>query len=138
MILRRFREANPLADLRPVVSAEEILRLQAAVRQVFVHPAVEEYIVRLTNATRTHPEVELGASPRGSIAMMRLSQALTALEGRDYVIPEDIRRVAVPALSHRLTLSPDRQLRGTSPEAIVKEILEANPAPMGKRKTETP
>jgi MoxR-like ATPase len=135
-VLTRQQRRHPIEQVEAVVDTQEVAELQQLVREVYLEDSLKEYLVRLTNATRNHPEVDLGASPRGSIAMMRLSQALAALEGRDFVIPEDIRRVAVPALSHRLSLAPDRQLRGTSPEAIVQEILEANPAPLGRRKPE--
>jgi MoxR-like ATPase len=135
-VLNRQQVQHPIELVESVVDTEEIIELQGLVRRVFLEDSLKEYIVRLVNATRTHSEVELGASPRGSIAIMRLSQALATLEARDYVIPEDIRAVAIPALGHRLTLSPDRQLRGTSPAAIIREILEANPAPLGKRQSQ--
>jgi MoxR-like ATPase len=135
-ILTRQQKRHPIESVEAVVDTTEVRELQQLVRDTFVDDSLKEYAVRLVNATRNHPEVELGASPRGSLALMRLSQALAALEGRDFVTPEDIRTVAVPALSHRLSLSPDRQLRGTSAEAIILEILEANPAPLGKRKVE--
>ncbi|NLO74958.1 MAG: MoxR family ATPase [candidate division WS1 bacterium] len=135
-VITRQQRQHPIESVEAVVDTQEVAELQRLVREVYLEDSLKEYVVRLTNATRNHPEVELGASPRGSITLMRLSQALAALAARDYVIPEDIRTVAVPALAHRLSLSPDRQLRGTSPEAIVEEILEANPAPLGRRKTE--
>ena len=86
--------------------------MQAAVREVYVDPTVAEYIVRLVSATRTHPDVYLGASPRGSIALYRAGQALAALLGRDYVIPDDVKALAEPALAHRLIIKTAASIRG--------------------------
>ncbi len=133
-ILNRQRVRHPLETVEPVLDAPGLLELQHTVRETYLDDSLKNYIVELVNATRTHPDVALGASPRGSLALMRLSQALAATEGRDYVIPEDIRSVAVAALAHRMNLTPDRQMRGVSAEEVVQEILENQPAPLGKRK----
>ncbi len=136
VILEQQRLRHPKESVEPVVDSQELLELQQRVRQVYLEDSLKAYIVELVNATRTHPEVELGASPRGSLALMRLSQALAAAEGREYVIPEDIRSVAVAALAHRLCLSPDWQMRGRSAEDIIREILAAHPPPLGRRRSE--
>jgi len=106
----RGAEADaPLDDLREVLDVADLLALQAAVREVYVDPSVANYIVRLVNATRTHPDVYLGASPRGSLALYRTGQALAALAGRDYVIPDDIKALAEAALAHRLIIRRARR-----------------------------
>jgi MoxR-like ATPase len=129
-ILRRFREANPLADLAPVARADEILDLQRAVRQVFVHPAVETYMLRLVRATRTDEAIQLGASPRGSLALYRTSQALAAIRGRCYVLPDDVKRLLSPALEHRLMVSSRARVRGRGASAILQEIATRVPVPV--------
>lgn len=131
-MLERQQLQHPLETLEPVVDIETLLELQRAVRAVYLEDSLKQYLVALVSATRSHPDVELGASPRGSLALMRLAQALAASEERDYVIPDDLRTVAVPALCHRLTLAPDRQMRGTTTESIIQELLEAHPPPLGR------
>lgn len=121
-ILRRFREENPLTDLQPVISAADILDLQRAVRGVFVHAAVEEYIVRLVRATRTSDAVQLGASPRGSLALYRASQALAAMRGRSFVLPDDVKEVLVPVLEHRILTTSQARVRGRGVSALLQEI----------------
>jgi len=97
---------------------------QTAVREIYVDASVSEYIVRLVNATRTHPDVYLGASPRGSIALYRSGQARAALLGRDYVIPDDIKALAGPALAHRLIIKTSSSIREVDSDAVVRELLE--------------
>ena len=135
-ILDRQRIRHPLETVEPVLDTHDLLDLQRLVREIYLDDSLKHYIVDLVGATRAHPDVALGASPRGSLALLRLSQALAAGEGREYVIPEDIRSVAVVALAHRLNLTPDRQMRGLSAEDVVREILENQPAPLGKKKAE--
>jgi MoxR-like ATPase len=99
-----------------------------------VDPAISDYIVRLVSATRTHPDVYLGASPRGSLALYRASQAVASLTGRDYVIPDDVKSLAEPALAHRIILKTAASIRGVEPAGIVSELLMAVPiqAPSAK------
>jgi MoxR-like ATPase len=97
--------------------------MQGAVKEIYVDQAVAEYIVRLATATREHPDVYLGASPRGSINLYRASQALAALDGRDYVIPDDVKQLAVAVLAHRLIVKSQASLREIDPDAIVREVL---------------
>ena len=120
-ILHRFRVENPLDRLQPVATAEEILRAGELCRQVYVHPALEDYLLDLVRASRTNPAITLGVSPRGSLALHRTSQALAAIQGRDYVIPDDIKRLVMPVLAHRLILSPDARLR---------ELIDRVPVPV--------
>ena len=97
--------------------------MQAAVKEIYVDQAVAEYIVRITGATREHPDVYLGASPRGSINLYRAGQALAAIDGRDFVIPDDIKQLAVAVLGHRLIVKSQASLREVDPDGIVREIL---------------
>jgi MoxR-like ATPase len=110
-----------------VADAADILEMQAAVREVYVDPAIADYIVRLVSATRTHPDVYLGASPRGSLALYRASQAFASLTGRDYVIPDDVKALAEPALAHRIILKTAASIRGVDPRVIVAEMLMSTP-----------
>jgi MoxR-like ATPase len=129
-ILRRFRDSNPLAELAPVIGAEEIASLQRAVRQVFVHPAVETYIIRLVAATRNHEAIQLGASPRGSLALYRTGQALAAIRGRSYVLPDDVKRLLSPALEHRLMVTSRMRVRGRGVGGVLQEIAAQTPVPV--------
>jgi MoxR-like ATPase len=108
-----------------VASVEELREMQMGVREIYVDPAVSDYIVRLMNATRHHPDVYLGASPRGSLALYRAGQAYAALSGRDYVIPDDIKVLAVPALAHRLIIKTAATVRDVDSTVIVRELLDA-------------
>ena len=129
-ILRRFRVDDPLAHLQPVVSAEDVRQASAVCRQVYVHPAIEDYILDLVRATRAQAAITLGASPRGSLALHRASQALAAIRGRSYVIPDDVKRLLEPTLAHRFILSSDARLRGRSAAAVLAEIVERIAVPV--------
>ena len=129
-ILRRFREGDPLAELTSVVNGELILELQRSVRRVYVHGAVEGYIVRLTRTTRRNPNLRLGVSPRGTLALYRTSQALAAIRGRGYVIPDDAKYLASPVLAHRLILSSPTRLRGQTVDQILSDQIAAVPVPV--------
>lgn len=129
-ILRRFREANPLADLASVVRADEILAMQKIVRRVAVHPAVEEYIVRLARATREDKAIQLGASPRGSLALYRTAQAFAALQGRDFVLPDDVKHLLTPVWEHRLITTSQSRVRGRAVSDILQEIAARVPVPV--------
>jgi len=129
-ILRRFRESNPLGDLAPVVNADEILNLHKTVQQMFVHPAVEEYIVRLTRATRQHAAIQLGASPRGTLALYHAAQARAALQGRAFVLPDDVKQLIQPVLGHRIITTSQARVRGRVASDILKEIGEQTPVPV--------
>lgn len=122
-ILERFQTEDPLADLSPVASPEEVADLQRARSRIHVSPSVREYVVDLTDATRTHPKVRLGTSPRGTLALVRSAQALAALQGREYTVPDDVKALAVPVLAHRLLLKEEARVRGESAERVLEELL---------------
>jgi MoxR-like ATPase len=126
-ILDQQKITHPLEDLQEVLSLEELREMQKAVREIYVDPVVADYIVRLVSATRTHPDVYLGASPRGSLALYRTGQALAALSGRDYVIPDDIKALAESALAHRLIIKTSSSMHDIDPRRVVAELLNAIP-----------
>jgi MoxR-like ATPase len=129
-IVRRFRAVNPLADLQAVAGAAEILALQGAVREVFVHPVIEQYLVRLARATRAHAAVQLGASPRGSLALYHTAQAYAAVQGRAFVLPDDVKRLIQPVLGHRMIPTSQARVRGRGATAILDEIASQVPVPV--------
>ncbi len=126
-ILIRLQYRHPIEDVQQVVTADELLATQRLVREVHVEDSVRDYIVALVRNTRSHPDVSLGASPRGSISLYRTAQALAALSGRDYVLPDDAKALAVSVLAHRLILRPESQLRGRTGAAVVGDILQKTP-----------
>ncbi len=127
VILDEQKRAHPLEELGEAASLEELQSAQSAVREVYVDSTISDYIVRLVNATRTHPDVYLGASPRGSLALYRAGQAYAALHGRDYVIPDDVKAVAEPAIAHRLIMRTAATIRDVEQGTIVRELLESVP-----------
>jgi MoxR-like ATPase len=124
VILDEQKRIHPLDALGEVLSVAELREMQTAVREIYVDASVSEYIVRLVNATRAHPDVYLGASPRGSIALYRAGQARAALLGRDYVIPDDVKALAGPALAHRLIIKTSSSIREVDADTVVRELLE--------------
>ncbi|MGI6609579.1 MAG: AAA family ATPase [Limnochordia bacterium] len=126
-ILLRLQRRHPISDLQQVVSNEELLDAQKTTREVFVEESVREYIVSLVRATREHADVALGASPRGSLALYQTAQATAAIQGRDYVLPDDVKSMAVSVLAHRLIIKPESQLRGRSGQGIISDILQRVP-----------
>ncbi len=125
---RRARKEDEVKVV-PVGSPEKVVAMQQALEEVHVDPGVESYIVEVVSRTRAHPQVEVGASPRGSLALLKLARARAALSGRDFVIPDDAKDIAVEALSHRLILKPDPWVRGVRTESIVREILSSVKVP---------
>lgn len=125
---RNQRKSDDVA-VNKVCTLEQVVDMQNAVEGIHVDPTIEKYIVEIVSQTRTHPEVEIGSSPRGSIAIMKLSKANAYLEGRGYVIPDDVKRVAVPALGHRLILKPEGWISGKRPSSIVDEVVGQVPVP---------
>jgi MoxR-like ATPase len=130
VILSRFQQSNPLESLTSVIEAVELLELQKSCRHVFVDDSVRDYVTAITRATRSHEGIKLGASPRASLGLHLASQALAAIRGRNYVIPDDIKYLAVPALAHRLISKTETRLRGHSLESIINEIVSATPVPV--------
>lgn len=130
VILERFEGEDPLLNLGPVSSPEEMIALQREREKIRVEETVREYVVALARATREHPEVDLGASPRASLALYQSSQAWAALRGREYVLPDDVKFMAPWILNHRLMISPQAQLRGREPEELLTDILAGVPVPV--------
>jgi MoxR-like ATPase len=120
---------HPIEDLAPVTSANELQQLQLAVRSVHVDPQLQRYIVHIVSLTRDHPDVYLGASPRGSLALMRAAQARAMLLAREYVIPDDIKALATAALAHRLIMSPEARMRNATAHAVVTSVMQEVPVP---------
>ena len=129
-ILERFRIADPLPDLQAVASAEEIMQLQQERKQIRVEASVQNYIVQVARATRKHPEIELGASPRATLSLYQASQAWAGIQGREYVLPDDVKALAPHVLTHRLMISPQAQLRGRQPEELVASIVDTVAVPV--------
>lgn len=129
-ILVRFQQDEPLEALSPVVSAAELLALQDEVRSVRVEESVRQYLVKVVRATREHPAVQLGVSPRGTLALHRACQALAAIRGRSFVIPDDIKVLAPFVLTHRIHISPQTRLRGRTPQEVVAQIVGEVPVPV--------
>ena len=128
-ILKRFKEKDPLRGLRPVASGADIVALQEVVRKIFVAQSLYYYTVELTRRTREHPDVELGASPRGSLSLYRAAQARALFEGRDFVLPDDIKRMAPSILPHRLILRREATLRRVTADGIIRDILKEAETP---------
>jgi len=129
-ILDRFRSADPLADLQPVTSPQEIVGLQQRRREIRVENSVRDYIVRIARATRENQDIQLGASPRASLALDQAAQAWAAIHSRDFVIPDDIKFLAPFILCHRMIISPQAQLRGRTTPELVADIVAAVPVPV--------
>ena len=129
-VLRRFSGPGaPLDEIRPVATGEDIVALASEVRSVHVDDSVASYIVALTRATRSHASIELGASPRASLALFRSSQALAALRGRSFVVPDDVKRLVEPVLGHRLILRHEGRLRGAAADRVLRSIVDSTPVP---------
>ncbi len=130
LILQRFREEQPLQELTSVLNAEDLQGLQKIIRRVRVEPSVESYIVDLVRATRSHNGVELGVSPRGTLALYRASQGYAAIHGRHYVIPDDVKHLAPSVLSHRLIATSQSRLHGRVMEQIITDVLHTVAVPV--------
>ncbi|ASJ01558.1 AAA family ATPase [Thermococcus gorgonarius] len=130
ILRRRIKRKRDEAEVNPVLNDKEVVDMQKAIEDVYVSEAILDYITAIVEATRNSKrEVEIGASPRGSLALLKLSRAYAALEGRDYVIPDDVKAVAVPALSHRLILKRELWYTNVRPENVMRKILEKVPVP---------
>lgn len=130
-ILVNLRREHPITKLNKVVDGHELLSLQKRIWDVNVDDTLQDYIVALAEATRTHPDLALGVSPRGSLALLKTAQALAAIRGRDYVIPDDIKTLAPLTLSHRLILKPEAELRDRTAHSILTDVLEKTPLDLG-------
>jgi len=123
------QRVHPVETLGQAITVEELLAAQEAVRSVHIDDQIKEYIVELVNTSRKHPDIYLGASPRGSLALYKTAQAKAALEERDYVIPDDVKDLALAALAHRLIISPAARIKNVDTRSVVQEILDAVPVP---------
>ncbi|MCR4393060.1 MAG: MoxR family ATPase [Dehalococcoidales bacterium] len=130
IILERFIQHNPVEELEPVINAEEVMKLQKLCRQVLIAPDVRRYIIDLIHATRAQPHVELGASPRAMLGLSKAAQALAAIRGRTFVIPDDIKYLAPFILAHRIIPEATVSLKGRSGEDVVQKALESVPTPV--------
>ncbi|HEV7234554.1 MAG TPA: MoxR family ATPase [Ktedonobacteraceae bacterium] len=128
-ILDSHQHHHPLDDLAQIMTSDELVIIQQQVRNIHVDPSIREYIVAIANATRNHPNIYLGASPRGSLALFRAAQALSAMRGRGYVIPDDVKLLARPTLAHRIIVTPAARVRSITSTAILDEILQSVPVP---------
>ena len=131
-LTRRRERRTDAATVPTIVTRSELLAMQNALEDVFVSEALERYIVALAQATRTDPRVTLGASPRGSLALLKLARAEAAIRGRDFVLPDDVKAVAVAGLAHRLVLRPELWVSSTTPRHVVESVLREVPAPAGE------
>lgn len=129
-MLLRFERSDPLDTLNSVVEPDDILSMQQETRTVRVENSVRQYIVNICRVTRAHADVMLGASPRATMALYRTCQARAAINGRDFVIPDDVKEMAPPVLTHRLVVNPQTRLRGRVPEDVVREIVDTVPVPV--------
>lgn len=129
-ILLRFERHDPLETLENMVAPETILEMQTQVREIRVEQSVREYIVQVCRTTRLHEDIELGASPRATMALYRTCQALAAIRGRAFVIPDDVKMLVPYVLTHRLVINPQTRLRGRDPEAVIRDVVETVPVPV--------
>lgn len=130
-ILENQMHSRPVDTIQAVLSAPEVVHLQQEVRNVHVDQSLRQYVLELVTSTRTHPSVTLGASPRGSLSLLHASQALAALEGREYVTPDDIKAMAVSVLAHRVIIRPEFRIKGQTSQNVVSELLQRIPVPIG-------
>lgn len=128
-ILDSQQYIHPVEEIDQVVTVEELIDAQEKVKEIYIDDLVKEYIVDLVNATRKHPDIYLGASPRGSLALYKTSQARAAVLGRDYVIPDDIKALAKPTLAHRLIVSPSARIKDVDPRMVIEDVLNSVPVP---------
>lgn len=120
---------HPIQEIEQVVTVNELIQAQEQVKQVYVDDLIKEYIVNLINMTRDHPDVYLGASPRGSLTLYKTAQVRAAIHGRDYVIPDDVKALAPAALAHRLIVSPSARIKDVDPRSIIEDVLQSTPVP---------
>ncbi len=130
LILDRLQMSHPIDDLSPVVSGNEIIECQKHVRAVHVDPKIRKYILQIVHLTRHHEHLSLGGSPRASIALFRTSQALAAIRGRSFVLPDDVKMIAAPVLNHRMILKPESRLRKVTAEQVVSQLISEIAVPV--------
>jgi len=133
-VLNRQSDHHPIQDLTQVLSVEELVEAQKAVRNVYVDDLVKNYIVDLVTTTRDHPDIYLGASPRGSLGLFSAARAWAAIEGRDFVLPDDVKLLAEPTLAHRLIISPSARIKNVTPRQVIEDALRHTPVPGARAK----
>jgi MoxR-like ATPase len=129
-MLEKLQKGHPIDDLTPVVSAADVIACQEAIRDIHVDEKVRNYILELVHASREHEDVQLGGSPRASIALFRTAQALAAMSGRDFALPDDVKKMVPPILGHRLILKPESRLRKKTPQTVLKELIADTSVPV--------
>lgn len=129
ILARRVARKSDTVKIEPIVSASQVIEMQNAVESVHVDESIARYIVAIARATRSHPRVEVGVSPRGAEILMKLARARAALEGRDFVVPDDVKELAVEALAHRIVLKSEHWIRGANPESVVRDVVSTIPVP---------
>ena len=132
LILKNLQREHPINHLTKVVEASALIDFQHQVWEIHLDDTLQDYIIKIVAATRSHPELVLGGSPRASLSIFKASQALAAIHGRDHVIPDDIKHLVLPALAHRLLIRPESELRGRTAQTILKEIAESTPLELEK------
>jgi MoxR-like ATPase len=135
-MLQRLQFGHPIDDINPVISAQELLNCQEAVRAVHVDDKIRQYVLDIVQGTRTHDDIQLGGSPRASIALFRTGQAFAAISGRDFVLPDDVKRMVLPVLGHRVIIRPESRLRKVTAPALLNEIVEDVRVPTHPRQAE--
>jgi len=135
-ILLRLQRQHPIEALESVVETEDILKLTPLVWEINIDRTVRDYIIRVVEATRTHADIRLGGSPRASLSLFKACQAFAAIHARDHVLPDDVKHLAIPVLSHRLLLKPEAELRGKDADSLIKQILETTPLSLKDEDTE--
>jgi MoxR-like ATPase len=128
-VLERQQLQHPLLELQTVISVDELIELQEAIKKIYVDPLVKQYIVDLVTATRNHPDVYLGASPRGSLALFKTIQARAALQGREFAIPDDVKALAEVTLSHRLIINPAARIKNIAARDVIRDVVNSVPVP---------
>ena len=132
-VLNRMEKTNPLSLLQAIITKEELLKLQKSAREIYIEKAIKHYIVKLVNQTRAYNSIQLGASPRGSIALMKASQAYALIHGRNYVIPDDVKFLAPYVLSHRLILKMEAKFEGITGEKVIAKIIARTSVPTQRK-----
>jgi MoxR-like ATPase len=128
-ILKRFNGANPLNEIKPVVTIDEVLAARKELDSIFVHEDIMDYIVSLVEATRKFDSVVLGVSPRGAQALMKVAKGYAAIDNRDYVIPDDVKKAALPVLTHRIMLTSSARIKANAARNVIEEIVDQTPVP---------
>jgi MoxR-like ATPase len=132
-MLERLQFGHPIDEISPVIPAQELIACQEAVRAVHVDDKVRQYVLEIVQGTRTHDDIQLGGSPRASIALFRTGQALAAISGRDFVLPDDVKRMVQPVLGHRVIIRPESRLRKVTSASVLREIVEEVKVPVHPR-----